>query len=63
MGGTISATLRGADGYSATLGGAALLPANFSLPGVAFRTTVFALEQVRELFGRVARAGRIADSP
>ena len=45
MGGTISATLQGRDGYSARLGADALLPAQFALPGITIRTTDFTCEQ------------------
>jgi L-asparaginase len=45
MGGTISATLQGGDGYSARLGADALLPPRFSLPGITIRATDFGCEQ------------------
>ncbi len=45
MGGTISATLQGSDGYSASLGAEALLPAGLTLPGIALRATDFTREQ------------------
>jgi L-asparaginase len=45
MGGTISATLQGSDGYSARLGADALLPQRFSLPDITIRATDFTCEQ------------------
>jgi L-asparaginase/Glu-tRNA(Gln) amidotransferase subunit D len=45
MGGTISATLQGSDGYSARLGADALLPARFALPDITVRATEFTCEQ------------------
>ncbi len=45
MGGTISATLQGSDGYSARLGAEAILPAGLTLPGVTLRASDFTCEQ------------------
>jgi len=45
MGGTISATLQGSEGYSARLGAEAILPERFSLPGITVRATDFSCEQ------------------
>ncbi len=45
MGGTISSTLRGSDGYSASLGAEAMLPAGEALPGITIRASDFTREQ------------------